>query len=80
MELQYRGSIIGHQEEETQNTSLLGLLGSGTNPRGKGLNMDVGPTGDLQNHIILNGEPSYLGRGLQDCGNITGSRSGLLVK
>ena len=36
--------------------------------------------GDLQDHIILSSEPSYLGRGLQDCGNITGSRSSLLVK
>ena len=47
MELQCRGSVIGHQEGETQNTSSTGLLGSGTNPRGRGLNTDVGPTGDL---------------------------------
>ena len=80
MELQYRGSVVGHQKEEAQNTSSPGLLGSGSNPLGKGLNMDVGPTGDLQDHTILSSEPSYLGRGLQDCGNIKNSRSGFLDK
>ena len=80
IELQDCESVTGHQEEEAQNTSSPGLLGSGSNPLGKGLNTDVGPTGELQDCIILSSEPSYLGRGLQDCGNITGSRSGLLVK
>ena len=76
MELQYCGSVVGHQEGEAQNTSSPGLLGSGANPLGKGLNTDVGPTGDLQDHIILNSEPSYLCRALQDGGNIKNNRSG----
>ena len=80
MELQYRGSVVGHQEEEAQNTSSPGLLGSGSNPLGKGLNTDVGPTGDLQDHTILSSEPSYLGRGLQDGGNIKYSKPGFLDK
>ena len=80
MELQYHRSAVGHEEGEAQNTSSPGLLGSGANPLGKGLNMDVGPTGDLQDHIILSSEPSYLGRGLQDGGNIKNSRSGSLDK
>ena len=80
MELQYRGIVVGHQEGEAQNTSSPGLLGSGANPLGKGLNTDVEPTGDLQDHIILSSEPSYLGRGLQDDGNIKNSRSSSLDK
>ena len=80
MELQYRRSVVGHQEEEAQNASSPGLLGGGSNPLGKGHNTDVGPTGDLQDHIILSSKPSYLGRGLQDGGNIKNSRSGSLDK
>ena len=63
-----------------QNRSSPGLLGSRSNPLGKGLNTDVGPTGDLQDHTSLSSEPSYLGRGLQDGGNIKNSKPGFLDK
>ena len=37
---------------------------------------NAGTTGDLQDHVILNGKPSYLGRGMQEGKNIINYRSG----
>ena len=71
---------MGHQEEEAQKTSSPGPPGSRSNPLDKGLNTDVGPMGDLQDHTILSSKPNYLGRGLQDGGNNKNSKPGFLDK
>ena len=91
MELQCCGSVIEHQEGENITNYRSSFPDKKPSILGREHNTDVwipliqaitpnpgdaGPTGDLQDHIILNGEPSYLGRGMQEGKNIINYRPG----